>query len=128
VYRLGSSGSLNFEQQEGSMGEEKERRKAERTAMRQAIRVKTNADQAARRATLRNLSQNGLYFEIDANLRRGSTVDCHIALDGEGPLRDCLAIHCQASVVRAEPLPTSPNCLEVGARIVSLSITKAAAA
>jgi hypothetical protein len=112
------------------MSDGNERRRAARTATHWPIQVKTEANEkhSERPALLRNLSRDGLYFEIDANLRTGSTVDCYIELDGEGPLRDCLAIHCQASVVRAEPAPASPNHLEVGARILSLSIAKAAEA
>jgi len=112
------------------MNDGNERRRAERTETYWPIQVKTEANEnhTERRAIIRNLSRDGLYFEIDAHLRSGSTVDCTIELDGDGPLRNCLAIHCQASVVRAEPAPASPNCMEVGARILSLSIAKAAAA
>lgn len=112
------------------MNDGNERRRAARTTTHWPIQVKTEATEnhKERPAILRNLSRDGLYFEIDANLRTGSTVDCTIELDGEGPLRDCLAIHCLASVVRAETVPTSPNHREVGARILSLSIAKAAEA
>lgn len=100
-------------------GNNEDRRRAPRIPSKVPVKLRSSegATPYMMSAESINLSERGLYFQMDSGLKLGTTIDLAFTMPGDVTGGMPMKVRCTARVVRVEPANPPDNKVGVGAHI-----------